>query len=161
MKILCWNARSIRLPEKRKLLKEVLLKENIDIICLQETKKTDFTKRFLNTISVKFNIWKWLPANGTAGGIMIGLNSNCFSILSWYIGLYSITVGLINMQDNNKWALTVVYGPTNNNLRKKFWAELDSIQHAWKGPWVVCGDFNIIKNKSEKKKELVLILLLL
>lgn len=50
-----------------------------------------------------------------------------------------------------EWVATSVYGPNNANDRGVFWAELNHVAGLWNHPWVVGGDFNVIRFPSEKK----------
>jgi exonuclease III len=43
MNIVHWNIRGFGLPEKRHFLNEFISREYFDIVCIQETKKEDFT----------------------------------------------------------------------------------------------------------------------
>lgn len=72
MKVLSWNCRGIRSREKKAYFKDVILNKKIYLLSIQETKKCDFTNRSLSHLASHFDIWKWLPAVGTSGGILIG-----------------------------------------------------------------------------------------
>lgn len=65
--------------------------------------------------------------------------------------MFSIKVFLENNLDKFQRAYTAVYGPHIDSLRNLFWTELDDIKENWVGAWVVGGDFNVIRSRSEKK----------
>lgn len=46
---------------------------------------------------------------------------------------------------------TGVYGPASTTNREEFWVELKGLKDKWSGPWVVGGDFNVIRFISEKR----------
>jgi hypothetical protein len=50
---------------------------------VQETKKESFIDGFLNT-AYKWMSWISKPAKGTASGILVGLRSSCFTLVSWH-----------------------------------------------------------------------------
>ena len=52
MRILFWNIRGFGRTGRRMLLRELLCKHRIDIICLQETIKQDFTDSELESMEV-------------------------------------------------------------------------------------------------------------
>ncbi|XP_066379833.1 uncharacterized protein [Miscanthus floridulus] len=47
----------------------------------QETKKESFNESFLNYINKDF-VWHFLPANGTAGGILVGADERKFEVIA-------------------------------------------------------------------------------
>jgi exonuclease III len=151
MKVLHWNIRGLGLPEKRRYLREFILKEHFDIICIQETKKEEFSTRFLHSISPVFSDWKHIPSLGVAGGILLGINSHNCQLIDWTIGKFSLTAYLQNTSDKVIWACTTVYGPTDQNLKGEFWSELSAIGSSWSGPLIIGGDFNAIRSRHEKK----------
>lgn len=82
MKGLIWNIKEMWDDEKLQHLKEVLQKEKIDFLGLQETCKKDFTASFLNKINSSYiTKWMWSPSNGRSGGILVGINETIFEIM--------------------------------------------------------------------------------
>jgi hypothetical protein len=55
-----------------------------DIISFSESKKKDFPVIQLKQLDPyeKFT-WNWLPAKDTAGGILVGVNSELVTCLKW------------------------------------------------------------------------------
>lgn len=48
------------------------------------------------------------------------------------------------------WWLTNVYGPTDHAAKDDFLQELRDVHLTFQGPWVVCGDFNMIYKAVDK-----------
>lgn len=71
--------------------------------------------------------------------------------LDEFIGSFSVLVLVRDLRKGVYWVDTCVYGPCSSFDRKDFWAELDSMASKWNRPWVVGGDFNVIKFSNEKK----------
>jgi Endonuclease-reverse transcriptase len=46
---------------------------------------------------------------------------------------------------------TTVYGPTLLNLRNDFWNELNNIRTFSDVAWIIGGDFNVVRYRSERK----------
>lgn len=69
-------------------------------------------------------------------------------------GCYSITVKVrplsMSNGDNFSWWLSSVYGPQDDNDKVLFLEELEAIRDACPGPWMVCGDFNLILTEADK-----------
>lgn len=150
MNILTWNIRGMNAPRKRHILHDMILHNNIDMVAIQETKKEEFSLRMLNSLSHKLDIWIYAPAIGTAGGILFGGDSNKISILSHSKHKFCLDIHLQNKLDNTTWQFTIVYGPTIRNLKRELWAELELIRQGQQQPWILCGDFNVIRTQQEK-----------
>jgi exonuclease III len=79
MRILFWNIRGFGQQGHYTLLKDYLCNHHIDVFCLEEMIKEDFTDQELKSLEVGENFyWAWLPANGHSGGMLLGL---CDSVL--------------------------------------------------------------------------------
>jgi hypothetical protein len=66
---------------------------------------------------------------------------------------------LVNLWDKVKkcrWAFVSVYGPTHEELKDGFLAELASLCYGIDIPYIVGGDFNILRHVLEKNKPTVL-----
>jgi endonuclease/exonuclease/phosphatase family metal-dependent hydrolase len=48
------------------------------------------------------------------------------------------------------WWLTNVYGPTNHADKDEFMQELRNVRSVIQGPWMLCGDFNMIYQTYDK-----------
>lgn len=73
-----WNARGLGSATKRRALKDFISVHHIDIVGIQETKKELFHSRNLNALSPNISHWITKPSQGTAGGILLGINDNKF-----------------------------------------------------------------------------------
>ena len=45
-----------------------------------------------------------------------------------------------------------VYGPSNANDKVDFWTELNQVAGRWNRPWLLGGDFNVIRFPNERKR---------
>jgi hypothetical protein len=62
MRAFFWNIRGFGRRGRRTMLKEYLWMHRIDIVCLQETTKQDFTDQELRSLEVgEIFFWYWLP----------------------------------------------------------------------------------------------------
>lgn len=100
----------------------------------QETKKQSFTEAFLYSASSNFN---WLPAVGTAGGILVGFKESLFDIISWQINYFYVAAILRNKTDKFTWRFIDVYGRPYENGKQESVNELHSILTNWDGPTLV------------------------
>jgi hypothetical protein len=122
-----------------------------DIIYFSETKREDFSSLQLQQLDPngKFS-WNWLPAVKTAGGILVGINSDLFDIVRWDIFSYCVSVQIKAKNDNVVWRCIVVYGSDYEGHELDFINELHNVVACWRGPTLVGGDFNLIRDKGEK-----------
>lgn len=145
-----WNVRGLSSNRKKQILHELLDTEKIDIVMLQETKMATFTNRHFRNISSRLDIWHWAPSVGRSGGILFGADSNKVRVLSWQAHRFCLDIIVENKLDSTQWQITTVYGPVDKSLKRALWEELDSIRNPFFPMWVLCGDFNVIRNRKEK-----------
>jgi hypothetical protein len=69
--------------------------------------------------------------------------------VNWDVGHFSVTAQLQNKKDKIIWSCTMVYGPTDAQLKPEFSAELTTIGNGWSGPWIV-GGVNATRSGKEK-----------
>jgi hypothetical protein len=113
-----------------------------------------FPLNVLEGINRNFN-WNFIPAKGTAGGILLGCKPSVLEVLCWQ-GFNFCSVALVkNQGDKMVWKLIVVYGSSYEETKRDFIAELHMVMDGWFGPTLVGGDFNLVRNQSEKNNGLV------
>ena len=143
IKILSWNVRGANDPDKRKVIKNFLIRYRADVVCLQETKIQEMSNILARSLGVGRQLnWKVMNAEGSAGGIVVFWNNSSISLMDSVVGSFSVSCLFRMPEDGFQWAFTGVYGPVENSDREAFWEELGSIKGLWEGPWCVGGDFN-------------------
>jgi hypothetical protein len=60
---------------------------------------------------------------------------------------------LCNKECNLKWALIAIYGPAQSNLKEQFLTEMVHMCSHEQLPILIGGDFNILRNPSEKNND--------
>jgi hypothetical protein len=79
MKGLLWNIRGLNQPGRKLSLEHSIRDNRLDFIGIQETKKESFTFVFLKNLACPTMCsWEFLPANGTARGILLGVRDESF-----------------------------------------------------------------------------------
>jgi hypothetical protein len=94
-------------------------------------------------------------AVGSAGGILIGVNTQVFSVTESDILKYSTSVFMQDIRTSFKWKLVVIYGSTYEEGKQEFIDELHQIMHSWQGPILLGGDFNLVRNSREKSNGVI------
>lgn len=154
MRCLYLNIRGFGVPGRRTLLKEYLRKHKIDVVCLQETIKDDFTDQELHGIEVgeKF-FWSWLPANGHSGGLLMGVRDSLFEVGTIDRGPFFLSLAVLHRPSKRLLELVGIYGPADHSRTTGF---LDEISHKIENcqlPMVMGGDFNLIRGSDDKNND--------
>lgn len=69
MNILFWNVRGLEDPTKRRMVRDIIQREQAQFVCLKETKIVDPNPTFFRQIgSTKISTWVINNARGRSGG---------------------------------------------------------------------------------------------
>ena len=151
IKILSWNVRGVNDSDKRKVIKNLIRTNKVDLVCLQETKVQEMNFDMVRSLGVgRFLDWIAMNAEGSAGGILMFWDKRRMSMLESMVGSFSVSCLFKMVDDGFLWAFTGVYGPVEKNHKETFWEELGSIKGLWEEPWCVGGDFNAILYPGER-----------
>jgi hypothetical protein len=154
MKGALWNIRGLNKADRISYLRDFIKNNKLDFVGIQETKKVDFPSNILSLIDRGMD-WTFLPAKGTAGGILVGFKSLIFEIANWNQYEYCVSVIIKNQLDNFIWRLIVVYGSSYEEKKMEFISELHVVMSSWQGPTLVGGDFNLVRNQSDKSNDII------
>ena len=149
MKGAFWNIRSLNKPGSFECFKDFIDNNDLDFVGIMETKKESFHYSFFSSIDHNFS-WNFLPASGTAGGILVGFKPNKFQIINWDIGSFCVTAKIMNLCDKFIWRLVAVYGSPYEQGKHDFIDELHSTLNLWNGPTMFGGDFNLVRESTDK-----------
>lgn len=121
MNVITWNVRGLGRLAKWFLVKDFLNLHFADVCCLQETKLAEVSKSTWCEIGgSRLDHFGFLPARGSAGGIVLGWNSALLTGNIIRIGAFSLTVDFCSKKDNSNWRCTTVYGPNARSLKHAF-----------------------------------------
>lgn len=136
---------------KRGLVRNLVSQWRADIYVLVETKLMGNVSNLLHTI------WnnRWvgelhLEAVGSSRGILILWDKRVWEGELVESGEQCISCKLTSQNQNLTWYLTAVYAKCKRMERRDLWCELGAMRSLCEGPWVVCGDFNVIRYPSER-----------
>lgn len=150
MKIQSWNVRGIGRPEKMRKVKKILAERRVDIVLLQETKKSEVNSELVKIIwPGDYFEFMSVDAIGRAGGLLCTWNPDVFQLkasccnhnfllLSGTI-FHSFECVIIN-----------VYDPNEVAKRREVWECLIKLKSFFLGPWCMRGDFNEIRTILER-----------
>lgn len=104
--------------------------------------------------NVRFS-WCSLRAKGSAGGILVGANTNLFTMAVGDLLDYTVSVMLTNKLSGFSFKMVVIYGSPYEDGKHLFIDELHKIMGAWQGPIILGGDFNLVRSISDKSNGIV------
>jgi exonuclease III len=154
MRFMFWNIRGFGNPARRRQIREYIREEKLDAIGLQETIKEEFSNKDLNDIvgGLQFR-WFWQSAKGHSGGILMGVREEFLEIEDHEIGEYFISLVVRHRTINFRWEIMIVYGHAQHDKSRDFIAELSRKCMTVTLPVVMGGDFNLIRQASEKNND--------
>ena len=81
MNILSFNSRGLGSGVKRSAIKKLTLANNVDILCIQETKKESIDKTFCQYLWGDGNVsWEAVPSTNAARGLLCLWNNDSFVV---------------------------------------------------------------------------------
>jgi exonuclease III len=90
---------------------------------------------------------------GRSGGILLGANQEVFNIGAIDEGDFYVKLMLKDKSDGFKFTLYGVYGPAKQNRKEAFLSELAHICSRESLPFVIGGDFNIMRHLDDKNTD--------
>lgn len=122
------------------------------VLCFQESKVDDVSRSFLRSfVGSFFDKYYFIPSVGSAGGIITCWNSKAFSCGEVLVRKYSLTTQMKHLSSGSTFYVTNVYRPPSWDGKEEFCNELAALKEVCGGSWVMCGDFNLIKNTNERR----------
>lgn len=129
LKFLSWNVRGLNVRNKRIAVRQSLLIEKPDLVCIQETKLENLNNRMTKEIcGNRLAQVETLPAQGTKGGIIVAWDPSKFTLINTNIKRYSVSVLLSHKEDGQKFWFSGIYGPSTARGRPEFKEELTEIK---------------------------------
>ncbi|KAL4194643.1 hypothetical protein AMTRI_Chr05g60480 [Amborella trichopoda] len=146
MKFLTWNIKWPGQSSKKSVVKDLTSKLCPSILVLLETKLPEPNLQLIRQVwGRRLSQWVSLPANGASGGIWVVWHPSDFTLNSYFIGVFSVTILLSCISDGIPLKFTAVYGPTSSSLRSKLWSKLGHVASLSHPIWCLGGDFNVTR----------------
>ena len=87
---------------------------------------------------------------GTAGGTISAVNTASFQVVSFNHLTFSSTLILQSTEADRNIAITNIYAPSSRALKQSFLDEFLFISQPDDSPWLLVGDFNLLRFPSDK-----------
>jgi exonuclease III len=150
-----WNIRGLNKTGRVTCVTDLIKQQKLDFVGIQETKKDNIDDTMLNAICKNMD-WNIAPAEGSAGGILVGFKNSSIEVQRWQNFKFCVSAIVKNSGDNFTWRLIVVYGSPYEEHKNEFMFELDMVMGTWQGPTLLGGgDFNLVRNQREKSNNIV------
>jgi exonuclease III len=132
MRGIFWNIRGLNQPGRKLSLEHVIRTNHVDFIGVQETKKEEFSDSFLKNLTGAASFsWIFLPARGTAGGILVGARDDSLIVNNVRMHNFSVSCHLSDKRKGFSLKLVVVYGPSYDDKKVDFIDELHGNMASW------------------------------
>ncbi|XP_071713722.1 uncharacterized protein [Rutidosis leptorrhynchoides] len=154
MKIISFNVRGLGKLDKEKFnwIKNLIRFHNPDIFAIQESKRKRVTDFMIESLWGNKNFeYIFKPSVGLSGGLIMIWDPSRFCVSGvvereFFLGIRGRWAG--KMVES---IILNVYGPHNDTLKQKLWESLDNIMQVDVGDWIICGDFNEVRKRTERK----------
>ena len=153
MKFATWNIRGLGSKRKQRILSNRMKQEALDMIFIQETKCS--IQKIKEIHSKWLNKYEFLEvkADKIAGGILTLWNPQKIGIIDAEASRNYLSVVIQPVGDRGTYLVTNVYVHQRMDDKLKFLDSLVELRDRHAGvPWIMGGDFNMIKSLSERKR---------
>ena len=152
MNIASYNVRGLGKGVKWAAIRRLINKENIQMLCLQETKKDSIDRTLCQAIWGSDEVkWQMQPGINSAGGVLCMWTESVFKLQNKVTGNgFILLEGVCNREDM-KICIVTVYSPCDINNKRLLWDSVKQLKQASQVRlWCVLGDFNCIRNPNER-----------
>jgi exonuclease III len=140
---------------RSRIFLELVKDFRVDIVCLQETIKREFSDAELRRISGGCDFkWHMVPVRGHSRGLLVGVRMDSFDIVEVDKGIYFCSSVVVQKSTGHCFEIINVYGPTQHEFSEEFIGELTVKLMSCPYPVVLGGDFNLIREVCEKSNEI-------
>ena len=152
LSVLSWNVRGLGDSEKCELVRAAIASLSPTVACLQETKAQEISKfKARSFLPPKLaDTFLDIPSTGTRGGLITAWDTDVLELSSFVTRQYALTCHFLLANTNSEITITNVYAPSDHRDTATFLDILGGIHSNIVGPWFIIGDFNLIRDASEK-----------
>jgi len=154
MKLISLNIRGVGGTIKRNYVRDFISREQVDMVCLQETKCSDFSREKICLLWGTNEIeWVENKAINSAGGVITMWSKKSFQLSRFVNGRnYTVLEGYWMRGNGAHVTIVNIYCSGSLRLKKELWNEVCSFRQGQiSKAWCVIGDFNSIRRQEERK----------
>ncbi|XP_057425694.1 uncharacterized protein LOC130719065 [Lotus japonicus] len=148
-----YNVRGLGSRLKRRVIRELVLQQQVELICIQETKLETVDASLCSQIwgDTEFE-WKMVPSINRGGGILCIWKQGIFNLQEFVIG--NGFLGLVGVWGDMTVSSVIVnvYSSCHIEEKRRMWEELlDWKRRSSSTIWCVGGDFNSVREEDERR----------
>ncbi|KAF1863490.1 hypothetical protein Lal_00030524 [Lupinus albus] len=135
---------------KMKSVRKLIRKENLDFICIKETKHERIEPKLCSPLLPGIDVdWVFQPHVGNSGGLLSIWRKNKFQLHSSHSGKGFIDICGHFWNSDKVCHIVNVYSPCNIKGKRQPWQDLDDLKKASSNNlWCLVGDFNSVKTNA-------------
>jgi exonuclease III len=146
-----WNVRGLGDDDKCCTVHGHMLGAAPSVLCIQETKLASVTaskaRSFLPPVLSLFVV---ADTDGSRGGMLTAYDPRVLNLINTDTRRFSLSTSFVSATSEAAFTITNVYAPSDHSLTTDFVAEMEGLATSVSGPWIILGDFNLIRSPSEK-----------
>jgi exonuclease III len=146
-----WNVRGLGDDGKCTIVRDHMITANPSVLCVQETKLASLSegkaRSFLPPTLSQFSN---ADADGSRGGMLTAFNPRLLNLTSSDARRFSLTTSFESTSSDVAFTVTNIYAPSDHDLTQDFVTEMISLSNVVYGPWLILGDFNLIRVPADK-----------
>ncbi|CAN6162275.1 unnamed protein product [Urochloa humidicola] len=150
--VMSWNVRGLGDSDKCDVVRDAFSAANPSVICIQETKLHDVSlskaRSFLPPSHARS--LHFISAAGSRGGILTAWHDSSFTLESFITRRHTLTTVLSSTTSDHLLTVTNVYTPSDHRDSAEFLDGLRELKPHVQGPWLLAGDFNLIRSAADK-----------
>lgn len=141
-----WNVRGCNNIKNRRNIKAHITKQNVNFLCLQETKCSSWDLSMRNSLwDRNTHGWIEVPATGLSGGLLITWDMKQYNHISHSTGNNWIALKSCTTITHIAFIIINVYAPQTTAQKTLLWEQLSAILHSnIDTPVCLMGDFNSV-----------------
>ncbi|XP_022001105.1 uncharacterized protein LOC110898605 [Helianthus annuus] len=152
MNFLSVNIRGLGSDDKGTWIRKLRSSNAIGFIMLQETQFASLegfdSGRFWGQGKYECD---WVDATGRSGGLVSIWDPKRFSVSRVIKNRFFLCIRGVSNDDGKEFSVVNVYAPQKLRDKRLSWAELDGIIVQDNAFWVVAGDFNCVRDRTERR----------
>ncbi|XP_022042270.1 uncharacterized protein LOC110944934 [Helianthus annuus] len=151
MNCLSINLRGVRDSRKSDWIRGIKISYGIHFLAIQETKLSDSTSfmfsKFWGRSAFNYEV---VESHGRSGGLACLWCPSMFRCVNSIKHMNFIVVSGIMVHTGTRINMLNIYAPNEAGGRRSLWLELLAIRNSIQGLWILMGDFNEVRNESER-----------